>query len=1621
MLTRVLMLCAVLTSLSIPTLALAAPSITSLSPTSGGAGASVTITGTNFGSSKSGSTVTFNGTAVTSITSWNSTTIKAIVPTGATTGNVVVTVGGTASNGKAFTVTAPSITSLSPTSGGAGASVTISGTGFGSSQSASRVTFNGTTATTITSWSATTIKAIVPTGATTGNVVVTVAGTASNGKPFTVTAPSISSLSPSSDAVGASVTINGSGFGSSQGTTSTVTFNGTTASPTSWAANKIIVAAPSGATTGNVIVTVAGVVSNGKTFTVKPTPSITNISPTFGAVGIGVTISGTNFGTSQGSSTVQFNGVVATPTAWNASRITVPVPSGATSGNVVVNTTGVNTNGINFNVLMLTSIAVTPGNGSLPLNSVQQYTATATYSDNSTQNLGANATWSSSDITIASISTVGVLTAVGQGQATIQATFGSVNGSTGLTVTPSSFIPVGSLNTPRDGHTATLLPSGKVLVVGGESCSSACTILASAELYDPASGTFSATGSMATARMDHTATLLQSGQVLIVGGDNFCCGGGVESLSSAELYDPSTGTFTSARRMNNDHFGHTATLLNDGTVLIAGGHYLLSGGGGGESLSELYNPTSGTFSYTTGQLVTPRTVHSATLLNDGTVLIAGGLDASGNAMSSSEIYDPATGAFTATGSLNTASYGHTATLLNSDKVLIAAGTCSSCATSSLSRTEQYDPVAKVFALTGSLTLDREGHAAALLQNGTAMIVGGQGLAGTTGTAELFDPAGQTFTGSGSLNRPRWGHTATLLNDGTVLIAGGTNVHEEAGGELYVGTGPTYATPSSVRITPTGVTMLIGGTQQFTAVDSLGHPRTDATWTVDNASLATITTSSSPTLTAIAAGQITLTATVEGISAQTQVTISSATSLAPGTVLWSAPATGGFSPLQLAQAVPVDGAPALYSTQLSSDGTQTIIRALTADGQQRWQTSLPALNNNSIPDAFGGLLVTEHQTCNQGQTDPMNIVDLDATTGEPLWQITAQPTTGGTGPLFCFPEAPQMAIREGDGAVVIAALGNTSGLPELVVVDGASGSATQISIPPSTYTNPDQSQVLGYSPIGAPIVGSDGSAYVEYEVRTIAYPPKVTSAILYLLQIAPNNSTSTIQLSSTANDENLFPGSIIPDGQGGVLATWTIDPSNPPVPSNPYQAAHVVSGAVATTYSLPFAPKTVTYGKYPTLILGENGTAFATDGTDTDNGPQFVAFDTTSGAEAWNYQASTQEALSLMTAVPGGGLVGKITSGSDTTVRFDSSGTATLDNPSGLSDLDYWTLGIFLGNSNIDQQMLQGQAIETSMGEWAFWKGSRAKNNGANLPQVVDYLPSYIETNHSDALTTGKFPCSTDQIIRNVVDHYSDACLPPSDATARVNQVYKTRERATVQAFRSDVITPLDALAFFGHSSLINDGSPQVFSVGINFYYPIAPSMNPGDTATWDHAYYLNDVVGSSTPELLNQECFPMDNTCGNGPNPVVNKLLPLEKDAQTVTNLSSVWQYPNDYVTVSNDPPPPHRDVLLANKLVQQVKIMFFAACDLKPPLAAPADVPVFLQLWDIHDAQFDFAETRQRAIIVPNGNQVYLEDAAGAWQTILSDMILQGKTVQQAVAHANSLDTLQQFVIYGNSSVKLR
>jgi hypothetical protein len=298
--------------------------------------------------------------------------------------------------------------------------------------------------------------------------------------------------------------------------------------------------------------------------------------------------------------------------------------------------------------------------------------------------------------------------------------------------TTGKFSPTGSMVAAGNG-TATLLQDGRVLLAGGTNDTGT---IAAAELYDPSSGTFSLTGSMQVARTGHSATLLPNGRVLMAGGGD---GQGM-ALSSAELYDPATGKFSPTGSMALARFSQSAALLPNGLVLVAGGVVTTAVSGGihpsTTTQAELYDSATGMFS-STGSMTTPRSGQTTTLLDDGRVLFAGGLDKTGAAILSAEVYDLTTGKFTLTGSMVMSNPISTAALLSDGRVLIVGG---SVPFSPVDTAQLFDPKTGTFSLTGTMTTGRSAPTATLLADGRVLITGGgaQGNA-SLASAELYQP------------------------------------------------------------------------------------------------------------------------------------------------------------------------------------------------------------------------------------------------------------------------------------------------------------------------------------------------------------------------------------------------------------------------------------------------------------------------------------------------------------------------------------------------------------------------------------------------------------------------------------------------------------------------------------------------------------------------------------------------------------------------------------------------------------------------------------------------------------------------------------------------------------------
>ena len=365
----------------------------------------------------------------------------------------------------------------------------------------------------------------------------------------------------------------------------------------------------------------------------------------------------------------------------------------------------------------------------------------------------------------------------------------TITASATVTVTTSSsrFTPTGSLNEARGLHTATLLPDNKVLVAYGSNSSSYTNAtgyvgLSSIEVYDPGTGTFTEiVGDDGVGFFGHTATLLQNGKVLLAGGfeNSVWEYGGSTSDNGAGLYDSATGVFRGTGNMTANRGDHTATLLANGKVLIAGGADQDPTGMGLAS-AELYDPSTGTFTQT-GSMAVGRFLHTATLLQNGKVLIVGGaLTSASDPVARAEVYDPSTGIFTMTGAMATAREQHTATLLPDGRVLIVGGATSAGAGDPTATAEVYDSSTGSFSVTGSMAEARTFHTATLLPNGKVLVAGGD----ENSTAEVYDPATGSFSITGGMEIGRSGHTATLLPNGSVLVAGGGIFAGLASAELY---------------------------------------------------------------------------------------------------------------------------------------------------------------------------------------------------------------------------------------------------------------------------------------------------------------------------------------------------------------------------------------------------------------------------------------------------------------------------------------------------------------------------------------------------------------------------------------------------------------------------------------------------------------------------------------------------------------------------------------------------------------------------------------------------------------------------------------------------------------------
>jgi len=342
-------------------------------------------------------------------------------------------------------------------------------------------------------------------------------------------------------------------------------------------------------------------------------------------------------------------------------------------------------------------------------------------------------------------------------------------GTTGI----STFTATGSMTTARAAATSTLLNNGLVLVVGGFNG----TYLSSAQLYNPAgAGTWSSAGSLSVARGFHSATLLDNGKVLVAGGRISTASGAASYTATAELYNPTTNTWSTTGSMAGARDVHGVVKLFNGTVLVAGGW----DGVNVLSTSELYDPVLGTWS-STGSLSAKRESSKFVLLPTGRVLAPAGDDGT-YTLNSAELYNPSTGTWANTGILPGYVSTNTSTLLPNGNVLVAGGYSGAYLTTAY----LYNTTAGTWSTTGSFTTGREQHTASLLPTGRVIIVGGGIATATyTATAQLYDPGAGTWSTPGSMASAKGYMSETLLPSGKLLVSGGYN------GTAYISTAELY--------------------------------------------------------------------------------------------------------------------------------------------------------------------------------------------------------------------------------------------------------------------------------------------------------------------------------------------------------------------------------------------------------------------------------------------------------------------------------------------------------------------------------------------------------------------------------------------------------------------------------------------------------------------------------------------------------------------------------------------------------------------------------------------------------------------------------------------------------------
>jgi N-acetylneuraminic acid mutarotase len=349
-------------------------------------------------------------------------------------------------------------------------------------------------------------------------------------------------------------------------------------------------------------------------------------------------------------------------------------------------------------------------------------------------------------------------------------------------------MPAASMTQPRGFFTATTLGDGRVLVAGGYVQR---RVFPDAEIYDPKADTWAATGSLLTSRAGNGAVLLQDGRVLVAGGLVYNPDGSTFSLNSAEIYDPALGQWTATGSMNVDRVEPFLTLLNNGKVLAAG--ETRAAGPEGKS-AEIYDPDTGEWTRVADMSVS-RSNQVQLSLPDGGVLVAGGYagaEPGDELLASAEIYDPKANTWTPTGDMTRPRADPEGAVLQDGRVLVTGGNVVLPSTRT-NTAEIYNPATGQWTpTTGSMTDAKVDHTMTVLSNGQVLAVGGLLRHDISlVSADLYDPKTDTWTPVADMTKSRGGHAAVLLPKNQVLVIGGLNFDPDTKPEHGLATTEIY--------------------------------------------------------------------------------------------------------------------------------------------------------------------------------------------------------------------------------------------------------------------------------------------------------------------------------------------------------------------------------------------------------------------------------------------------------------------------------------------------------------------------------------------------------------------------------------------------------------------------------------------------------------------------------------------------------------------------------------------------------------------------------------------------------------------------------------------------------------